>query len=226
MTRAASWVVMGGLLALASCRPPTPAPAPVAAKPQLPPAPEQEIPIEEPELAVVIQRGPKTPGVPAPGVGADQTKCERACAEVHDCTLFDPAYTPAAATAIELGCLGACVNNPEPTGAQLFGCDRPDPIEPVRCGHFLECLGPVWPEGAPPPTPTNPVVVDSQDGCTRACQAFARCFDRSTTAEQIDKCSKQCRETLTPEFEQVVGECTDLPNCEEITACIMAMPGA
>jgi hypothetical protein len=222
-------------LVLAGCRPPAPAPEspPERLEPTEPTQPERKpdvlvdvtpdaTPDATPEL-VVAEREAVTDGVPPPGVDADATACEQSCADVHDCALIDSTYTPAAAAAIEVGCLGACLSTTE--RATLFGCGRPKAIEPGTCAPFLDCVGAAWPDGSGTPAP---IVVEHAKGCAEACEAFGRCWNPSTTASpsEIAQCVEQCRKQLTPELERVFGSCANQPDCEAIVACVMATPGA
>lgn len=223
------------LLVLAAChspasRPPDPEPpssqrgGEPAAQPQAPSdTPSTQVP---PELAV-LEPPPPLLGVTPPGVIANQTTCEAACAEVHDCALLDPTYTPAAAASIELGCLDVCVYEPETSG-QLFGCARPSAIDPPGCTPFLTCLGPSWPEPDYPEEIPDPYEepFDSGHGCELTCEAFAHCVNPSAPPEAILQCAKECEAQLSDEQARSFKTCSDLSDCQAIIACVLATPGA
>jgi len=223
MTRC-GWSML--VLVFVGCHPPAPAPS---VQPKMEPPPPAELPTEPAEPPEVVVREPVPmpmrelpPGVEPPGVDASQTACEQSCAEVHDCTLVIRAYTAAAAAAIELGCLGACLHAPQPT-ASLFDCTRPTTIEPATCAAFLECLGPVWPRAGETSIPT---VVEHTSGCERTCELFATCANPSATADEIAQCVDGCQKLLTPEQERRFGTCADQPDCEQLIACVLSTPGA
>jgi hypothetical protein len=154
------------------------------------------------------------------------TACEQSCGEVHDCALLERTYTPAAAAAIELGCVRACLSTP--ARATLFGCRRPTTIEPGTCGQFLVCVDAAWPQAGSEigvETPENDPHTGS-DPCARACDVFARCWDPATTPELIEQCAEQCREALDAEEERRFGSCADLPECADILMCVAETPNA
>jgi hypothetical protein len=222
-------------LVLVGCRAPAP---PVAQTPDRPPQPipPQPMPAQpdpqvdvatvtpEPEpVALVNEGGPTAPGVPPPGVSAAESACEQSCGEVHDCALIDGTYTPAAAAAIELGCVDACLRTPE--RATLFGCGRPTVIEPGTCSPFLACVGAAWPTGGGVESPSE-VVVDRPGGCARTCEVFARCWDSSMTPDRIAQCAEQCRQALDETEEAKFGLCSELPDCADVMICVNQTPGA
>lgn len=210
-----------------------PAPAPEQPRPAVQPdiesPPQAKAPTEPTEVAVERETPPDplpTPdpvprGIAPPGVDASQTACEQSCAEVHDCALLDTSYTPTAAAAIELGCLGACVRAPVPT-TSLFGCERPSAIESSTCSVFLDCLGPAWPE---PAEPVTPHVNEQTDGCRRTCEALGRCFS-PTEPQLLSGCIDACQKKLTTEQERSFGSCADQLDCEELYHCMKRIPGA
>jgi hypothetical protein len=213
-------------LVLVGCRPPAPPVAETAPdrSPQPGPVltqPEAQVKPEAPEL-VAIDRAATTDGVPPPGVGAPESACEQSCGEVHDCALVDGSYAPTAAAAIELRCVGACLSTPE--RATLFGCRRPTVIEPGACSPFLACVSAAWPTGNTE-SPTE-IVVDHGGGCARACDAFARCWDPSTTPDRIAQCVEQCQQALDDAGERRIGTCSELPECADIMTCVAETPGA
>lgn len=232
MTRMTRAAIVTLTLALVGCRPPAP---PVAETP--PKQPEQpklaparpvvvEV-VETPARELAAVERSSTRYVAPPGVGASVTGCEQSCGEVHDCALLERTYTPAAAAAIELGCVRACLSTPQ--RATLFGCGRPSAIEAGACGQYLTCVEAAWPQAgggeSEIETPgTSPRI--GSDPCARVCDVFARCWDPATTPELIEQCAEQCREALDAEEERRFGSCADLPECEDIMACVAQTPGA
>lgn len=232
MTRAA--IVMLALV-LVGCRPPAP---PVAeTRPELPEQPQPAQPVDVAdvaEVAEVVETGARelvavehtsTTHVAPPGVGASMSACERSCGEVHDCALLERSYTPAAAAAIELGCVRACLGTPE--RATLFGCGRPSAIEPGTCAQFLVCVDTAWPQAGDGElgieTPATSLGIDP---CVRGCDAFARCWDAGTKPELIEQCAELCREQLDDEGERKFGSCAELPECADIMICVAETPNA
>jgi hypothetical protein len=168
-----------------------------------------------------------TTWITPPGVGASVTACEQSCGEVHDCAVQERTYTPAAAAAIELGCVNACLRTPE--RATLFGCGRPAAIEPGACGPFLACVEVAWPRPGDADNGTHTPSLDPPSGidpCARVCDVFARCWDPATTPELIEQCAEQCRQALDAEEERRFGRCADLPECSDVMTCVAETPKA
>jgi hypothetical protein len=227
MMRCSILVVLA--LVLGGCRPDAPPvaltplertvqPDPAFVPPDLPADPV-------PDATVIVANEPDMPiqGVPPPGVGAPESGCEQSCGDVHDCALLEPTYTPAAAAAIELGCVDACLHTPE--RETLFGCGRPAAIEVDACSSFLACVEAEWPTGSDGESPSE-VVVERTSGCVRGCEMFARCWNPSTPSEFITQCIEGCQRTLDDEAERRFGTCSELPDCADIIACVDATPGA
>jgi hypothetical protein len=165
----------------------------------------------------------EAPGVLPPGVDAPESACEQSCGEVHACVLVERSYTPSAAAAIELGCVGACLRTAE--RATLFGCGRPAAIELGACSPFLACVAAAWPEDIDGETTVQPVV-EPNSGCARGCEAYARCWDPATTPERVAQCTELCQQALDDEHERLFGTCAEFPDCDDITACVAETPGA
>lgn len=228
-TRAANMMLVLVLGLVVGCRPPAPPVAEATPKPEpeLVDAvePVQVVEAPAPELVAVERHSTPTTFVAPPGVGASLTACEQSCGEVHDCAVLERTYTPATAAAIELSCVRACLSTPERT--TLFGCGRPAAIEPGTCGSFLACIDSAWPqEGGTQTIIETPDPDVRTDPCARVCDAFARCWDPSTTPEMIEQCAEQCRQALDAEQERKFGACADLPECADIMTCVDATPGA
>jgi hypothetical protein len=216
------------MVALVGCRPSAPpvadAPSNLPAQPS--PTPVQpdtrpDLEYEAPELVAVEHEAP--PGVLPPGVDAPESACEQSCGDVHACVLIERSYTPSAAAAIELGCVGACLHTPE--RATLFGCRRPPTIEPGPCSPFLACVAASWPDSSVG-EPTIAPVLEHQHGCAQGCEAYARCWDPTTTPDRIAQCTELCQQALDDEHERLFGACAELPDCADITACVTDTPGA
>ncbi len=181
-----------------------------------PPAPVDQTPADEPRADA---DGPKQvrdperqpdPPPTRPEPRADEgTICERRCADVHACVLLDDP-NPAAAAAIELGCLDACVRAREP----FVACTPPSAITATACTAYRSCVREAWPDGSRPAT----VVEGSGAGCPLICTRFSECFGQGY--EDIEGCTQQCRESLDGEAERAMGECTKLPDCEQVMMCI------
>lgn len=215
-------------LVLVGCRPSAP---PVADTPSNPPAQPSPAPVQpdtrplvEYELPIFVEiESEAAPGVAPPGVDAPESACEQSCGDVHACVLIERSYTPSAAAAIELGCVGACLRTPE--RATLFGCRRPPAIEPGPCSPFLACVAAAWPKSNGSETTIEPVV-EPNDGCARGCEAYARCLDPSTPPETIAQCTELCQHALDDEHERFFGTCAERPECADIVACVADTPGA
>jgi hypothetical protein len=211
-------------LVLVGCRPAAPLVAEAPSNPPAQPSPapdvEDEVPAT-PELVAVEHEAP--PGVLPPGVDAPESACEQSCGDVHACVLIERSYTPSAAAAIELGCVGACLRTPE--RATLFGCRRPPMIEPGPCSPFLACVAASWPDSSVG-EPTIAPVLEHEHGCAQGCEAYARCWDPATTPDQITQCTELCQQALDDEHERLFGACAELPDCADITACVTDTPGA
>jgi hypothetical protein len=225
MTRRLDLLGLLAILALVGCRPPAPpvaetAPHPLS-QPDTRPDVEDEV-AEAPEEVVAVEHE-APPGVPPPGVDAPESACEQSCGDVHACVLIERSYTPSAAAAIELGCVGACLHTPE--RATLFGCRRPPTIEPGPCSPFLACVAASWPDSSVGET-TIPAVVEHEHGCAQGCEAYARCWDPATTPDRIAQCTEGCQQALDDEHERLFGACAELPDCADITACVTDTPGA
>jgi hypothetical protein len=228
MTRAA--IVMLALV-LVGCRPPAP---PVAeTQPEQLEQPVEVVAVEQTEAPKLVGHvGPvgyvgSTSQVVPPGVGASVTACEQSCGVVHDCALQERTYTPAAAAAIELGCVRTCLSTTE--RATLFGCAPPSALEPGACGQFLACVDSAWPrEGDSDSGIVTPGIGPGggSDPCARVCDVFARCWNPETTPEQIEQCAEQCRRDLNDEEERSFERCADLPECADVMQCVADTPKA
>lgn len=152
----------------------------------------------------------ETPSGPPSGA----TACELVCANVHTCVLEDNPDR-VAATAIELGCLDACVRARESFAA----CERPEPGT-TSCVDFLACARRAWPTGDRPAT----IVEPPPDGCRLACHAFARCKD--SPVETAEECAKLCREALDENQQRMAADCAKPDDCRAVESCINSLPGA
>ncbi|PRQ04180.1 hypothetical protein ENSA5_10180 [Enhygromyxa salina] len=227
MTRAT--LLLALVASLSACRPAAPAPAPAPSRPsasssgavsEKPRAVEPEAP-DEPE-APGEPGAPSEPGAWTAVLGA--SACELGCADVHDCVVVEGEQSPAAAAAIELSCLDACLAAPDRDPATLYGCERPSTHEAPTCEPFLACVRGAWPDRRS----ERPPLVE-YNGCELACLAFARCYDRERTDQDrdgIQECTRECGEVLDDEQQQAVGACASLSSCEDVIECIIAHPGA
>lgn len=227
MTRAsatalASAALIELLLCAAGCHrvgPPAPTPTPISA-----PTPDtSSTPAARDHDPVDDTGGPRHSGIPA---AVDASACEQSCAELYTCVIEAGNDGPAAASSIELGCLEACI--PRPDHGSLFGCELPlASVAPARCPPFLACVREAWPKQGLNVAP--PVVEHVGPGCERACWAFARCEAKDQTEDEIrgiTKCIQKCGEALDDAQERRVGECSDLPACDALEACVLSLPGA
>jgi hypothetical protein len=140
--------------------------------------------------------------------------CELVCADVYSCSLID--RDERAAATIELACLDACVRAP----AIFIACERPSSIENDGCGGYMTCVRSAWPRHDRPTT----VVESALDGCDLACKALARCYNAPEDAAA--ECTRQCRQSLDRDLQQVAAACSKLDGCVAIEHCINSLPGA
>ena len=137
------------------------------------------------------------------------------CADVHACLLVDD-RAPAEAAQVELGCLDACVREPE----GFVACPRPEPVGPETCPPYLACAEAAWPGEGREAT----VVEGPPDGCGLACAALAKC--RGVPVEAALLCAEQCREVLDVDLQREAARCIEHEECPKIEQCVFALPGA
>ena len=118
-------------------------------------------------------------------------------------------------------------------GPYSFAARFEEAAAPQTCAAFLDCARDEWPDagGDPRPDPDAPrLPIDfTGRGCERACRALAYCAgvdEDEGDLEAIGLCLEMCVQSLTPELERSAGECTELPTCAEVEACITSLPGA
>lgn len=200
-----------GLLALlvAGCRP-TPTPTPASLQPVAPSSDPSEPAESKLSRALAPERLPEWTEIDG------SLPCELSCADVHSWLLIE-GYEQAAATAIELACLGACVRARE----AFARCEWPSTLDTDSCASSLPCIRAAWPA----PDEHTPTVVDpASDGCGLACAALARCHGQPLDAAEA--CATKCRTVLSDAQQLTARECAALEGCSAINDCVLALPGA